>query len=41
MNTAPLLNENNPNRGALSEGLMNFSMTADRKSGYGWGKRRL
>ena len=39
MNTAPLLNENNPNRGALSEGLMNFSMTADRKSGHGWGKR--
>ncbi|HEX5733897.1 MAG TPA: alpha/beta fold hydrolase [Blastocatellia bacterium] len=32
MNTAPLLNENNPNQGACSEGLMSFSIIDDRKS---------
>ena len=37
MNTAPLLNENNPNHGVSSEGLMNLSIIRDRKGAYATG----
>ena len=39
MNTAPLLNENNPNHVASSEGLMNLSIIRDSKSAYARGNR--
>ena len=38
MNTAPLLNENNPNQGA-TEGLMSFSIIRDIRSAYARGGR--